>query len=181
MTACCDYAQPMALVFDTDHYEYEIAPEVSVLWGLAAVQTLPDGTESDWINYEVNSRMEAEAAIEEAIRNEASAPTCITASLLSTTVHFVDGSQMDFWILLDVTDWRCLDCRVDMRTVDEYYLLRDELWLSVVPDRVGHLCIGCVETRLGRQLSPDDFQPGRASLDGRYSARLRDRTGVPES
>ncbi|MBD0021968.1 hypothetical protein GII33_20925 [Gordonia pseudamarae] len=171
----------MALIFDTDHYEYEIAPEVSVLWGLAAVRTLPDGTESERINYKVHSRAEAESTIEDAIRREPSEPTRIAASLLSVTAHFADGSLMDFWIILDVTDWRCLDCRTDMRTVDEYYLLRDELWLSIVPDRVGHLCIGCVEGRLGRLLGPDDFQPGRASLDGRYSDRLRDRTGVPDA
>jgi hypothetical protein len=35
------------------------------------------------------------------------------------------------------------------------------------------LCIGCVETRLGRKLTPDDFAPTSMNLTG--SERLRSR------
>lgn len=167
----------MGLVYDTDHYEYEISPEVTVRWDLAEVKTLPDGTELERVLHQLTSRAEAETAIEDAIRNESSAATRIAATLLCTTVHFADGSRIDFTFLLDISDWRCLDCRVDMLALDEYYMLRNDIWLSIVPDRIGHLCIGCVEGRLGRRLNPDDFQPGRGSLNGRYTERLRDRAG----
>lgn len=49
----------------------------------------------------------------------------------------------------------CLDCSLD--TVDSnYYMVHSQLWLSVAPDK-GMLCIPCLEKRIGRQLTKDDF------------------------
>ena len=47
----------------------------------------------------------------------------------------------------------CLDCGVDTIAIDEYYMVTHELWAN----SDGMLCIGCLEKRLGRELTPDDF------------------------
>jgi hypothetical protein len=39
----------------------------------------------------------------------------------------------------------------------EYYYIHVSLWLSVVGSKKGMLCIGCLENRLGRVLTPGDF------------------------
>jgi hypothetical protein len=77
----------------------------------------------------------------------------------------------------------CLDCRRDTRS--EFYMLRKEVWLGTnlgVGD--GMLCIGCVETRLGRRLTPEDFTDVPANSDDKRfpkSARLLSRLGRPRS
>jgi hypothetical protein len=52
----------------------------------------------------------------------------------------------------------CADCRAD--TWDEYYMVHNEVWAeSGMTPLGGKLCIGCMETRLGRQLAAADFTP----------------------
>jgi hypothetical protein len=51
----------------------------------------------------------------------------------------------------------CLDCGVDILEAPDYYMLKDEIWCSIVPDRRGMLCIHCAEKRLGRELTHADF------------------------
>lgn len=51
----------------------------------------------------------------------------------------------------------CLDCGWNTRALNEYYRVHDEVWLSVVPDGNGMLCIHCLENRLGRFLTREDF------------------------
>lgn len=36
-------------------------------------------------------------------------------------------------------------------------MLKDQVWFSVHPSKVGMLCVGCIETRLGRKLKAEDF------------------------
>ncbi len=84
-----------------------------------------------------------------------------------------------------VIDWSCMDCGIDTDNVDgrghdEYYMIRDELWLKINPDRAGHLCIACVERRLGRRLTPVDFTDARVNRNRhRRSQRLTLRLGHP--
>lgn len=60
----------------------------------------------------------------------------------------------------------------------EYYFIRTELWLTVVPSVKGMLCVGCLETRLGRTLTAADFtdayinQPGYIAQSTRLLNRL---------
>lgn len=71
----------------------------------------------------------------------------------------------------------------------EWYVLRDEVWRQAVGPQDkpysggGILCIGCVETRIGRQLVLEDFDPEVALntfnlLGDLPTQRLRDRMGV---
>jgi hypothetical protein len=51
----------------------------------------------------------------------------------------------------------CLDCKMDTGKEREHYYLRLDVWLQAHNSKTGMLCIGCVETRLGRTLTPADF------------------------
>lgn len=52
----------------------------------------------------------------------------------------------------------CLDCKVDTHLINEYYILKDNIWLETgVGKHDGKLCIGCVENRIGRKLNKNDF------------------------
>ncbi|KRQ28153.1 hypothetical protein BKG80_06610 [Mycobacteroides chelonae] len=64
-----------------------------------------------------------------------------------------------------------------MSTVDEYYMLQNDVWAQANPDIDGHLCIACVEERLGRSLTAADFtdSPINTSTAKRRTQRLADR------
>jgi hypothetical protein len=54
--------------------------------------------------------------------------------------------------------WICEDCGVELDGTG--YMVRNDLWLSVMPQDDGHLCLLCLEDRLGRLLDPErDFSP----------------------
>jgi hypothetical protein len=77
----------------------------------------------------------------------------------------------------------CLDCGVDTSSkngIGEYYVVTDELWACANPGDVGMLCIGCLERRLGHELTPDDFKSCPVNSDHRgfpKSGRLLQRLG----
>ena len=70
----------------------------------------------------------------------------------------------------------CAICAVDCCDIDEYYLVHDDLWkeFGVVH---GMLCVGCLEQRMGRQLTPADFKErvGINGPDESRSTRLESR------
>ena len=55
----------------------------------------------------------------------------------------------------------CMDCEKHQKEFNEYYMVKDEIWMSCVvgDEEFGLLCIGCLEDRLGRELRPSDFTP----------------------
>lgn len=57
---------------------------------------------------------------------------------------------------------QCMDCGVHTQRAGEYYCLRNQPWYEATWTTAGEgmLCIGCVENRLGRGLTKDDFEPG---------------------
>ena len=72
----------------------------------------------------------------------------------------------------------CVDCSVNTLDNDEYYMVHDDLWNSAGMDGDGGmLCIGCLEARLGRELTSADFMDAPCNSDGwsAQSPRLRDR------
>lgn len=72
-------------------------------------------------------------------------------------------------------EWLCVDCGVDTGEVHEYYMVADDLW-AAAGDVPGMLCIGCLETRLGRMLTRDDFTGAPVNADlWPQSSRLRAR------
>ena len=52
----------------------------------------------------------------------------------------------------------CTDCRWCTPLLGEYYMVHDNVWKAAgMEPEGGCLCIGCLEERLGRMLTPDDF------------------------
>jgi hypothetical protein len=73
---------------------------------------------------------------------------------------------------------RCIGCGVHCWLIDEFYMVRDELWLRAFGGfYAGMACIGCLEERIGRELARPDFIPSMLDIDLRdiRSERLRDR------
>lgn len=58
--------------------------------------------------------------------------------------------------------FKCLDCRTCTEVLREYFMVHNHVWLEAFPEASqwpkGMLCVGCLETRLGRTLSQVDFQ-----------------------
>lgn len=88
----------------------------------------------------------------------------------------------------------CDDCGVDTTPEPpagwEYYMVHDPVWAAAgmpVPDDPegfvgeGILCIGCLEKRLGRKLTPDDFTGAPVNWPSvMMSARLFSRVCMVE-
>ena len=66
----------------------------------------------------------------------------------------------------------CVDCEAD--TIDENYMVHDGVW-PIAKDG-GMLCVGCLEQRIGRELTARDFRDCPLNTDGPHkSRRLRAR------
>lgn len=58
----------------------------------------------------------------------------------------------------DPTRTSCFDCGVDVQ--DEYYMVRRDLWdkwAKSYDEQQAEICVGCLEHRVGRRLTPFDF------------------------
>lgn len=73
----------------------------------------------------------------------------------------------------------CYDCGVDTVRIKEYYMIQFELWETAIPADIQHreLCLGCLETRLGRQLVSTDFIEAPVNYTKDKSERLLNRLG----
>lgn len=75
-----------------------------------------------------------------------------------------------------MSHFNCNDCKVDTDDINEYYMVHDHIWKSVNKTFYGvMLCIGCLETRLGRKLNKHDFSDLPINYVFRQSNRLKDR------
>lgn len=66
----------------------------------------------------------------------------------------------------------CLDCGIHTTDIGEYFMVQDTLWRKVCPAPRAMMCIGCLEKRLGRELTPADFTDAPINGAGGKSARL---------
>ena len=76
--------------------------------------------------------------------------------------------------------FRCRDCGLDTgggpSGIDEYYGVHEAVWGAAgMPREDGMLCIGCLEARLGRQLTHEDLTGAPINRIFTHSSRLRDR------
>lgn len=74
----------------------------------------------------------------------------------------------------------CHDCGVDTGKIREYYMVTSEVWEASGVPELSHLCIGCLEQRLGRRLMRTDFTrvPMNNGPVQCYSKRLQGRLGL---
>ena len=54
-------------------------------------------------------------------------------------------------------EFPCQDCTIDVYKSDGVFMLEDNIWNSIYPSTDGFLCIKCIEKRLGRELTKEDF------------------------
>lgn len=84
---------------------------------------------------------------------------------------------------LDPDPFNCWDCGVNTSDIGEYYMVLDAVWQSAVPSRGSYygadggvmLCIGCLESRLGRRLVSADFIDAPINYIFNQSDRMVDR------
>ena len=94
--------------------------------------------------------------------------TSASADALHTVIANVQGNlgwEVTFDGLVEEgRGVRCHDCGVDVAPCDEdgyptegweLYMVDDQLWRAAAGE--GFLCIGCLEARIGRRLTVDDF------------------------
>lgn len=72
--------------------------------------------------------------------------------------------------------YKCADCPVDTNQNGEYYMVTHNIWGRYGAGD-GMLCIGCLETRMGRKLDKYDFMNVPVNYLGRRSKRMIDRLG----
>jgi hypothetical protein len=76
-------------------------------------------------------------------------------------------------------DFECVDCGIHTFDIKEDYMVDWDLWERVGAGR-GMLCIGCLEARLGRELTPADFINAPINTPAfKKSKRLAQRLGHP--
>lgn len=68
-----------------------------------------------------------------------------------------------------------MDCGIDTNEIYEYYGVYDHVWLLANPAKDGMLCVGCLEKRLRRRLTPYDFTNWPINFVFKQSDRLRSR------
>jgi hypothetical protein len=74
-------------------------------------------------------------------------------------------------------NFSCSDCGNNVKALWEFhYMLKSEIWLTVAKSSE-LLCISCLEIRLKRKLTPDDFTNESINRKnfGKKSARLLNR------
>lgn len=56
-------------------------------------------------------------------------------------------------------EFSCIDCDINTLYIGEYYMVHDDVWIDEagMEKTSGMLCIGCLETRIKRELSRLDF------------------------
>ena len=70
--------------------------------------------------------------------------------------------------------FKCVDCGVDTSSINEYYMVNHDVWAKCGVDRNGGmLCIGCLETRIGRELKADDFLDAPVNQQGFFDQSIR--------
>ena len=107
---------------------------------------------------------------------------------IDNILHFAEdqfGSKREF-IELALTAaevlgaWECFSCGVDTFALGEDFYVHDELWRDYGVE--GMLCIGCLERRLGRKLTPEDFKGKGQDRPAHFphyerSESMKDRVG----
>lgn len=71
----------------------------------------------------------------------------------------------------------CCGCGMDVCTAGELYMVHDHVWAAAGTCQCAVLCVGCLEARLGRQLTAGDFSdwPVNDPAQCHHSDRLRAR------
>lgn len=95
--------------------------------------------------------------------------------------YLTEDGETDPWTVEEELKrgFQCVDCATNTLDGDEYYMVHDHVWEGEAKMDKGMLCIGCLEVRIGRALTPADFIDAPVNyIPQRRSARLQDRLGM---
>jgi hypothetical protein len=127
----------MAAVLDgkTGSVEVVCEPGVSAEWVLEVnsfdgAELMAAGTSSRSL---LPTMLEVEQAIAACIAEHAASVARVVHTFSGRDIHLRDGSRIEYRWVLVVCDWRCLDCRINADAIDEYYMLRNEVWAEANP------------------------------------------------
>lgn len=171
----------MAVVLDSKANNVEVVcePGVSADWVLkvrsfAGAEPTAAATSSPSL---LPTMLEVEQAIAACIAEQGANVARVVYTFGGRDIHLRDGSRIEYRWELAVSDWRCLDCKINTDAIDEYYMLQNEVWAEANPKIDGKLCISCVERRIGRTLTAADFTSGKINTSTTLprSPRLIDR------
>lgn len=98
------------------------------------------------------------------------------------TIMFCSCEESEDFLMVDDDTFLCADCEIDTHPdtgIAEYYNVINEIWWEFVPEFHGMLCLGCLELRMGRQLTREDFSDAPINYGYmRMSDRFKDRMGL---
>ncbi|KAA8885903.1 hypothetical protein F3087_25070 [Nocardia colli] len=112
----------------------------------------------------------------------------MSAQTISDSVHRLlmwlngIGDRSDDARRYERDEFPCHECGMATAPIDgpdEWYTVHDAVWKCAAASASSILCIGCLETRLGRRLLHTDFvaavlnQPGYGHHSPRLQSRLR--------
>lgn len=115
---------------------------------------------------------DTELIVEEPVFPEIPPPTAVHAEpLIEEQIKRPTDDELELLI--------CMECGANTVEIQEYYMLQDHLWESIVPEhyRIGALCVECFEWFLGRELVSTDFTEAPVNYIGEKSERLTHRLG----
>jgi hypothetical protein len=81
---------------------------------------------------------------------------------------------------IDWSNWRCVDCDYDTSPINplektrgykNYYMVNNDLWAKFGVGRK-MLCIPCLEKRIGREVTKQDFTDCMLNRDNKYVTSL---------
>jgi hypothetical protein len=156
-------------------FELVYGPGTHLSW-IVRVQ-VSDGSEPSLLH--VPSMLEIEKAIAARLQEHTNDVVRVVHTLTTRKIYLRGGSTVVFEWEPQVSDWRCVDCGVDTDAIHEYYMLHHAVWQQATDDTAGHLCIGCLELRLGRTLTAADFTDRNVNTAGhlqrspRLTARIQ--------
>lgn len=131
-------------------FQYRPVPGFRLGWRLESQGPLADAV--------VENLCEVEEAIARAItahcHEHAVALTLVRGAHGRREFTTTNGNVISYRWTMVLRDFRCAACGYD--TWDETYRVDDRLW-AAAGDVCGRLCIGCLEQRLHRPLTPGDF------------------------
>ena len=100
--------------------------------------------------------------------------------MLMTDDNCPDCCEPEPLTMAEMAESNCVDCRWNTLLLGEWYTVRNDIWKAAkMATMDGCLCIGCLEERLDRMLTPDDFvkspinDPNLPNTSSRLRARLR--------
>lgn len=167
----------------TDSDEIVNAPGIQVSWALQITDEPAEDPDAALYRTPVDTLVAIEQIIAARIDEFGDAVDRVIHTFRGREIHLRDGAVIQFRWQLVVSDWRCRDCSVDTSAIDEYYMVNNEVWESADADPEGHLCVGCLERRLGRTLTASDFTdlPINTTPTSKRSPRLLSRLAMSET